>query len=410
MITQVKKENLLSFYKNGLDEFHFPEKSQRCMLPAIKRVIQFMDKNSEAFYTPEIGKALIAYEKETDSISDSMTIRDAQSVRILDMLVRGTDYHLKGGPKSYPFPRKLGNIALAFVESFSKTMRFHQSTKTSYLSTLSKFCVKMDLEGIEAESLNRSHIISFISTMRNKRRYVTTPLKKFLFHLYNIGIVMEDFSQMMLGFKSEPIKLPSYLTVEEEKILEKSICRNSCIGKRNYAMILLSTRLCMRGSDIVNLEFSNINWDDGYITFMQVKTGIPQSLPIQEEVGIALIDYIKNARPLCNTRKLFITARAPIRPMTSSGYTAIVARAISHAGINTELRHHGSHTLRHSTATVMMNEGIPITTISNVLGHTTTENTKYYLNIDIKSLLECSGNVIDVPSDFYEQNGGMFYE
>ena len=67
MITQVKKENLLSFYKNGLDEFHFPEKSQRCMLPAIKRVIQFMDKNSEAFYTPEIGKALIAYEKETDS-------------------------------------------------------------------------------------------------------------------------------------------------------------------------------------------------------------------------------------------------------------------------------------------------------------------------------------------------------
>ncbi|MCS2388604.1 tyrosine-type recombinase/integrase [Bacteroides thetaiotaomicron] len=108
------------------------------------------------------------------------------------------------------------------------------------------------------------------------------------------------------------------------------------MGKRNYAMILLSTRLCMRGSDIVNLEFSNINWDDGYITFMQVKTGIPQSLPIQEEVGIALIDYIKNARPLCNTRKLFITARAPIRPMTSSGYTAIVARAISHAGINTE--------------------------------------------------------------------------
>jgi len=70
----------------------------------------------------------------------------------------------------------------------------------------------------------------------------------------------------------------------------------------------------------------------------------------------------------------------------------------------------GSHTLRHSTATVMMNEGIPITTISNVLGHTTTENTKYYLNIDIKSLLECSGNVIEVPSDFYEQNGGMFYE
>lgn len=62
------------------------------------------------------------------------------------------------------------------------------------------------------------------------------------------------------------------------------------------------------------------------ITFMQVKTGIPQSLPIQEEVGIALIDYIKNARPLCNTRKLFITARAPIRPMTSSGYTSLMSR------------------------------------------------------------------------------------
>lgn len=410
MITQVTKEDLLLFYKKGLDEFHFPKKSQRCMLPAIKRVIQFMDNNSEAHYTPDIGKALIAYEKETDGISDSMTIRDAQSIRILDMLVRGTDYHLRGGPKFYPFPRRLGNIALTFVESISKAMRFHQSTKTSYLSTLSNFCVRMDLEGIEAESLNRGHVISFISTMRNKRRYVTTPLKKFLFHLYDTGIVMEDLSQMMSGFKTEPIKLPSYLTVEEEKILEKSICRSSGIGKRNYAMILLSTRLCMRGSDIVNLEFSNINWDDGYIAFMQVKTGIPQSLPIQEEVGIALIDYIKNGRPLCNTRKIFTTARAPIRPMTSGGYTAIVARAISHAGINTSQRHHGSHSLRHSTATVMMNEGIPITTISNILGHTTTDSTKYYLNIDINSLLECSGNVTNVPSDFYEQNGGIFYE
>ena len=59
MITQVKKENLLSFYKNGLDEFHFPEKSQRCMLPAIKRVIQFMDKNSEAFYFINLRKRVI---------------------------------------------------------------------------------------------------------------------------------------------------------------------------------------------------------------------------------------------------------------------------------------------------------------------------------------------------------------
>ena len=410
MVTQVKKEELLSFYKKGLDEFHFPKKSQRCMVPAIKRLIQFMDRKGESIYAPDIGKALIAYEKGTDEISDSMTTRDAQAIRILDTLVGGTDYHLKGGPKVYPFPRRLGNLALAFVESTSKAMRFHQSTKTSYLSTLSNFCVRMDLDGIEVESLNRSHIASFISTMRNKRRYVTTPLKKFLFHLYDTGIVMEDLSQMMSGFKSEPIKLPSYLTVEEERVLERSICRSSCMGKRNYAMILLSTRLCMRGSDIVNLEFSDIDWDNSSINFIQVKTGIPQSLPIQEDVGIALIDYIKNGRPLCGTRKIFTTAKAPIRPITSSGYTAIVARAISHAGINTDRRHHGSHALRHSTATVMLNEGVPITTISGVLGHTTTDSTKYYLNIDIDGLLECSGYVPEVSNEFYEQDGGMFYE
>ena len=87
----------------------------------------------------------------------------------------------------------------------------------------------------------------------------------------------------------------------------------------------------------------------------------------------------------------------------------IVTDYIYAAGVLPKGRHHGTHSLRHSLATNLLENGTSLPVISEVLGHGTTESTMYYLGVNIKSLLECSLVVPDVPEDFYMQKGGILY-
>ena len=92
-------------------------------------------------------------------------------------------------------------------------------------------------------------------------------------------------------------KLPSYYSKEEILQFENQIDRLSIVGKRDYAMFLLASRLGLRSSDIRLLQFSDIDWDKNEIRIIQKKTKKPVILPLLEDVGTAIIDYVMNARP-----------------------------------------------------------------------------------------------------------------
>jgi integrase len=199
-------------------------------------------------------------------------------------------------------------------------------------------------------------------------------------------------------------------TSEEIIQLETSIQRGSAIGKRNYAMLLLASRLGLRASDIVNLEFSNIDWDNKSIRLYQIKTGRPIELPLLSDVGDAIIDYTLHGRPKTEIKKIFVTATNPVRTIKAANIWAIVSRMISEAGIELKDRHHGGHAMRHSLATNLLESKVGFSVISNVLGHTSRETTMVYLGVDVKLLIECSLEVPLVDKNFYEQKGGLFYE
>jgi len=106
-----------------------------------------------------------------------------------------------------------------------------------------------------------------------------------------------------------------------------------------------------------------------------------------------------------------LTGRPPYAQFyTSQVVTHVVQRAYKKAGIDIKGRRFGAHSLRHSLGFRMLEESTALPVISEVLGHQSTESTRYYLRIDLKSMRQCMLDVPSVPNSFYEQKGGFFYE
>lgn len=197
-------------------------------------------------------------------------------------------------------------------------------------------------------------------------------------------------------------KIPSVYTPEEVERIIATPDRSHPQGKRDYAMILLATRYGLRVSDIIGLRFKNIDWDKNLLKVNQVKTSKQISLPLSEEVGTAIIDYIRNGRPDVDSPFVFLTAHAPYKELSSNVLSANIMSWMHYAGIDSTNKKAGAHAMRHSLATNLLgaNETLPV--ISEILGHNTTESTSVYLKVNYDQLRQCALDVPFVLSTFYD--------
>jgi len=189
--------------------------------------------------------------------------------------------------------------------------------------------------------------------------------------------------------------LPAVWSSEEiEKIL-KAVDRGNPCGKRDYAMILLIARLGLRIGNVRDLKLSDINWNTNQIQIIQNKTNEPLTLPLMEDVGWAIIDYLKNGRPVTNCSNVFVRHQAPFMPFSSNNNLhGMIAKIISKAGIAPEKRARvGMHSLRHSLASELMKNNVEINVISDILGHCDPETTRHYLRVDLPALRQCALSV-----------------
>ena len=173
--------------------------------------------------------------------------------------------------------------------------------------------------------------------------------------------------------------------VERELVerLLKAVERSSPRGKRDYAILLLASRLGLRLGDIRMLTLDALKWDTAAIEITQSKTGAPLCLPLTEEVGQALIDY-RTGCPQTAHRELFLRAQPPFTPFAADGhFYNIVKYWRELAGIRFRSKQHcGLHSLRHTLATQLLREQTPMHVISEILGHTTTATTMIYAKAD----------------------------
>ena len=182
--------------------------------------------------------------------------------------------------------------------------------------------------------------------------------------------------------------IPSVWDPELVVRLLKVVDRTSPVGKRDYAILLLACRLGLRLGDIRTLKLDDLNWEAATIEITQSKTEAPLCLPLTEEVGKALIDYLKSGRPQTAHREVFLRVKPPFTPFAENTHLHyLVDRWRELAGIRFRTKQrHGLHSLRHTLATKLLREETPFHVISEILGHATTASTMIYAKADVESL------------------------
>jgi len=260
-------------------------------------------------------------------------------------------------------------------------------------SLLKAFFDWVDQHGIKAvEGVGVVEIRGYLAEQGHLARSTVAGqasiLRSFFRYLAMSGLVRPELAKLIESPRRYRLSKPPHLLDQETiKGLLAMIDRSTPIGRRNYAMLLLAARYGMRPSDIRDLRLDDIHWREGRIEKVQTKTQRPLELPLLADVNDALVDYLQHGRPACSAREVFVRHRAPIRPLvTCSSLWFAMQSAFETTDSTPASGPRGVCLLRHSLASRMLAQGVPMDTISDVLGHASVEATRIYAHVDIKGL------------------------
>lgn len=380
-----------------------------------RKLEKYMVINGIDCYEPWVGKKFLndrfglLCDCSKLSTSEKNFIR---SIKILSEYQSGG--HVKPLRQKIIFKGEIGILMQEYLNLY-KSRRLSTGAIDRCERTLYRFFCFLKEHDIESvNNISSATILlyfrDFDVQVKSLVQNAVSTLKSFFNYLFEQELTDLNLSRVVPrhNIRVQP-KLPSTYTKDEIEKLLQSIDRGSGLGKRNYAILLIAVRLGLRASDIAGLKFENILWDKNLIELHQCKTDKRIELPLLAEIGNAVIDYLKHVRPESSEPFVFLRSKAPFTRLDSSALTSIVHKSLVHAEINIETRRHGAHALRHSLANSLLEKGTILPVISEVLGHGSTESTKYYLRIDVTSLSRCALDVPVVSPAFYAQKGGVFY-
>lgn len=251
-----------------------------------------------------------------------------------------------------------------------------------------------DLAGFWARRQRRGYAPKTTGSLRS-------ALADFLRHLRQAGQIREDLAGRLppQRYPRRGESAPHPWTAKDVRLVLDQIDRQSAIGKRDYAMVLLTARLGLRVGDVRRLQLGWFDWRAKTLALTQHKTGVPLTLPLPSDVGWAVIDYIRHGRPEAGCPQVFVKHRYPFTAFgssTSAGcrlrYYARRAGIVFLAG-----RSHGLHSLRGALAVAMLQTDTPLPVVAAVLGHAATNSTAaHYLRLDTEHLRRCALDVEDV--------------
>ncbi len=170
----------------------------------------------------------------------------------------------------------------------------------------------------------------------------------------------------------------------------KRVLGSTDVSLRDKAMIGLALQTGLRSVDILGMKLSDIDWINDAVSIPQSKTGRPFAIPLSADVGNSLSSYILTERPPADSPYVFLRSVAPFGPLSGhSACYAVVRRTFTRAKIRLGDERKGIHLLRHSAASRMLSHGVPVTTISSMLGHSSKSSTDVYLATDMAQMRLC---------------------
>ena len=328
-------------------------------------ILRYMKGKNLSLYTPFLGQQFI-----TDCIpSENVRHDDREKIRSIqvldDWLNLGYIRKRSVTPVNHPLYGEIG-LQMQKLINHLQSLRRSSVTIKDYQLYLKSFLVYLNRFGAYTlTDISERQILEFVATTENNKINVVSCLRVLFRFWFENHLTETNFEDVLKSYKwVKPEKVPSSFTVDEVRAIETSIVRSSGVGKRNYAMLLLASRLGLRASDIARLQFSNIDWENNEIRFVQYKTGNPISLPLLSDIGNAIIDYLKYGRFKSESQHVFISSRAPYIPANKNIVCSAIQEVISKSKVKTDGRRHGPHSLRHSLACCLLKNKVPMPVIS----------------------------------------------
>ncbi len=343
------------------------------------------------------------YDVDYYNPSSSMQTVLRRPVLILyEFYLTGTFCKMHQKEKTIDTPSQFKDFYLKFRD-FINSKNIILKSKKRKLWVMSEFLMYLnniginDITTIEVDTAH-TYINSLDNYARATKHVIVTVLRETLEWLHSEKLINFTGKQAFPTVRKAPdTQILSYFSKEEIQRLLDSIHLDSTHGKRDLAVLSILVYLGLRVSDVANLKFNSLDWNNNTINVTQLKTNSLLTLPFLDNIKIPLIDYLKNERRPKSSDEdyVFISTYAPFNKLVISSFQRIVNKYMDKAEIDYSTRHHGPHALRHSLATNLMSNNVPISAISSVLGHANTRATEIYLTIDEKNLKNLS---LEVPN------------
>jgi len=372
----------------------------------LEKFVAYANERNEEFYFSELGNDFIygwfGYAPGSE-MQAKMSKREVSHLRVMTVL--DDIYHGKPVKKMY------STIPVYIPENFSEPYEMYKKhlfenqkprtckTKLSRILVFLRFLEKNGTDLLKVDFQTIELFYKYISGKYNKtaQANIKYTIRGFLKWGEQTRIVSAGAAKLIdtiYGNKHE--RLPSTYTQGETQRILQAIDRSTKLGKRDYAMMVLLVQLGMRRSDICHLTLDCIRPEDNTIVFEQQKTGGHEKLPMTKSIRLALADYLKNVRPETQSNRLFVVfdGAGIGEPNGDSIVYNVLNRYMKKAGIDTEGKRHGPHSIRHSLSSSLLKSGVELPVISRILGHGSSEITKRYLWMDTEQMRNLS---LEVP-------------
>lgn len=300
-----------------------------------------------------------------------------------------------------PVARPSATEQWPILGEFRAWMRTHRGLTETTLDVYEGILVGLlDALGDDARAYTAEALRTFVLDRARphgieRAKSIVVASRSFLRFLGVTGRCPPGMEHAIPGFATWRLSsTPRFLASEDvERVIDSST--GYIFEFRDRAVLLLLARLALRASEVAQLKFTDIDWLNGTIR-VSGKSRRQESLPLPQEVGNAILQYVNKSRPSLQAPEVFTTVLAPFHPLTRAAVTHIVRAALRRAGIKAPIN--GAHVLRHSAATTMLRQGSSLAGVGAVLRHRSPMTTAHYAKVNMALLSEIAQPWPEAPS------------
>ena len=289
-----------------------------------------------------------------------------------------------------------------YLAHLKRTCGLAESTLAAHSATITELLklVNLDSDATALRKLGLQQVEESIRMLgarlsRASLQHSVAHLRSFLRFLASRGEIRQGLDTSIDTprlFRGE--RLPRALSWHTVQDFLSAIDRSTPMGRRDYAMFLLIATYGLRTCEVSALRLDDIAWQASRISVPRPKTRCSLDLPLTDEVGAAILDYLQHGRPNVAWREVFLRVRAPEGPLKPTAVTEVFQNWTRRSGLS--IPHQGPHCLRHSLAMHLLRQGASIKEIGDLLGHRSIESTGVYLRLHVPDLRDAA---LDLPQE-----------